>query len=206
MRRPHAVRHARARSAPHPLVAAASLVALALLGAACGGSTPADAEDAAPPSTETTEVPTTSAPTTPGLANEELVTARYREFLEVVVAATNSLEDAAALDEVATGLALAKGREIVADRRSSRTRLAAPSTDAIGLSITGIDDSADDLRATFCLVDGVEVRAIDGDVVLNDMVVASDVAVAFEKQAGDWKVARVEFLSRSEGARACVGY
>jgi hypothetical protein len=206
MRRPRTLSHARARTAPRTPLAAVPLVALGLLLAACGGST-SDTHDAAavpvPEATSTTEAPTTSTTT---LTDEELVTTAYISFLQGVVDATQPGAEPDALQRTASGAALTRASEIVSENAAARTRLEGSAPDSIAVSVREVQPTATGHQAAFCLVDSVQVRALDGDLLLNDLVVASDVLVTFSSSATGLRVSEIEYLSRAEGMTECVGY
>jgi hypothetical protein len=204
MRRPQTPPHARARTAPLPLLAAASVLALALFGAACGGAADADAENAAPTpeSTATTEPPTASTTT---LTDEdqvlEAVAGYWRTFLEA-----NDPPDPnhPGFDRYFTGEAKAKSTANAASRRDAGLVVRLPETSRFSSSpeLVSIDETGAVVRN--CLIDDSKLVDRATGRVLNDSVTSSLLLLHLEVVDGRWRVASNFEQERWDGIAGCA--
>jgi hypothetical protein len=205
MRRLPTSRHARARTAPLPLLAAASVLVLGLLGTACGGT--ADAEDALPAPEETSTTETTAAPETTStttLTPEQEVEAKYREMWDAVIVANNPSEPTSpALSHSMAGDSLQQAIAETTRNESLGLALRLPENSISSVSDVKVVVDGLEAQITACVIDDAVLFDPERGTVLNDRVVSGrTVATAVETSNG-WRISNNAWTEKVEGPAGC---
>ena len=191
------------------------LIALLLLAAACSSGD----DDAAAPTTSasptTAPTPTTAAPTTTTapettttttvVDEEAAVTAAYLAYWDAFFTVTNPGQpDSPLIDQVATGRAAERLREIAADRVATNTayRLPEPSLAAHQVSVVEIAAGVATIRD--CFVDDSFRLNLGTGAVEDGELETNLIAATLTVEDGRWRMAAVPTLMRQwPGANSC---
>ncbi len=190
------------------------LIATLLLAAACGSgdseptaATTTAAPTVAPAPTTATTVPTTTVPatTTTAVDEEAAVIAAYLAYWDAFFAVTNPGQpDSPLIDQVATGEAAERLRDVAADRLATNlaTRLPEPSVSSHSVSVVAIEGDTAEIRD--CLVDDSYKLDLATGEITDDAVATSLLAVRMVRTEQGWKLAFPAVrLQRWDGVSTC---
>lgn len=180
-----------------------AVVVVVLAAAGCGGG---GGDEAASPST-TTEPSPTSEPTSPSttLTDEEAVLAAYQGYWDTWLAANDPPNpDHPDLERYATGAALAKVRESIANHRSvgQVVKLPTPSVSAHHPVIESFKPG--EAVVLDCQVDDSRLIDAASGLVLNDEVGTVETRAVVVLEAGRWRVSSAEIRAQSTGVSGCA--
>ncbi len=186
------------------------LTAVLLLAPACSSGEDDDSTAAPTTTAPTTTTPqTTTLPattTTTTVADEEAaVIAAYLAYWDAFFAVTNPGQpDSPLIDQVATGDAAQRLRDVAAEREATNTatRLPEPSVASHSVSVMSIDGETAEIRD--CLVDDSYKLNLATGEITDDAVVTSLLAVSMLRTAEGWKLAAPAVrLQRWDGVTTC---
>jgi len=179
-----------------------AVVVVVLAAAGCGGG---GGGEAASPPTSVGPSPT-SEPTSPSTAptEEAAVLAAYQGYWDTWLAANDPPNpDHPDLERYATGAALAKVKESIADHRSVGQVLRLPER-SISEHRSRVERLAGATAVVVdCSIDDGLVVAYGSDMVLDDSVVTWDYEVVMVNEGG-WRVGELRVRDRSDGVVACA--
>ena len=188
---------------------------LLLLAPACGGgggdstavpTTAAPTSTAAPATSSTTTTAPAATTTTTSAADEEAaVIAAYLAYWDTFFTVTNPGQpDSPLIDQVATGAAAQRLRDVAAEREATNTatRLPEPSVASHSVSVMSIEGNAAEVRD--CLVDDSYKLNLSTGEITDDAVATSLLAVSMVRTAEGWKLAVPAVrLQRWDGVTTC---
>ncbi len=180
-----------------------AVVVVVLAAAGCGGG---GGDEAASPST-TTEPSPTSEPTSPSttLTDEEAVLAAYQGYWDTWLAANDPPNpDHPDLERYATGAALAKVRESIANHRSVGQGVVRPLGSVGRRSPELVTIGSWAAEVSDCSVDDTQLVDLASGNVLDGSVVTWQFKSVLTLSGGQWRVSDVTTVDQWEGVAGCA--
>ncbi len=197
------------------------LIATLLLAAACGSgdseptaATTTAAPTVAPAPTTATTVPTTTVPattttvpatTTTVVDEEAAVIAAYLAYWDAFFAVTNPGQpDSPLIDQVATGEAAERLREVAADRLATNTAYRVPETSLTEHQVTIVDLTGGVATVRDCFVDDSYRQDLGTGATGDNELETNLITATLTYEDGRWRISGVPTLLRQwPGATPC---